>query len=49
MRYLKPSIVSLGCASGVIQHVGDKTMHRVTDAINPQDLKSTGGAYDMDE
>lgn len=48
MRYVKPTIASLGVASAAIQgHAVKGSMH--PDADESQTRPSTGSAYDLDE
>ena len=51
MRYVKPSLTTLGVASVAIQHmVGNKSQPNALDAsIDQRPLQSTGTAYDLDE
>lgn len=49
MQYAKPSIVSLGVASRIIQGSGNKAQQIAFDADGVNLPRSTGSAYDLDE
>ncbi len=49
MRYVKPSIASLGAASCAIQGNCNKAQPNAIDADSLQLVRSTGSAYDLDE
>jgi hypothetical protein len=49
MRYVKPTIVSLGAASCAIQGHANKTHPFAIDADGMGLPRSTGSAYDLDE